>query len=336
MTRTPLNRREFLGAGVGITAAGLVPSGALAEGLLGGKPTKKSKVVDVTCPDWVHESKEGAVVRPEVVKAVIHEGLKLLTGKKQADAALKQFVSPKETVALKFNGLSRDFAGVNQAILSALTELLQECGIEKKRILVLEGAGCDVKGYGTPDFTKIKTYTVRNTVRGGKIVKSETKLTRCVETQADCIIDIPDIKNHGIAGITGALKNLAYAGRSVMNNPRQFHGGMCDPAMAEINNLKPLREKVRLVLTQGFKGVFHGGPGTRRPGFHFRHDGMLFSTDRVAADRIQWEIVNAARKVKRKRPIRRVPSLETAAELGLGTNDPARIDWVKKRLARKA
>ena len=334
MTTHPLNRREFIGAGVGLTAAGLIPSGATA-GEPVSKPGKKSKVVDVTCPDWLVESEEGVEVRPEVVKAVIHEGLKLLTGKKKADAAMKQFVSSKETVALKFNGLSRDFAGVNQAILSALTELLLECGIEKKRILVLEGAGCDVKGYGKPDFTKVKTYTVRNTVRGGKIVKTQTKLTRCVETQADCIIDIPDLKNHGIAGITGALKNLAYAGRSVMHKPNIFHGGMCDPAMAEINNLKPLREKVRLVLTQGFKGVFDRGPSARNPGFHFRHDGMLFSADRVAVDRVHWEIINAARKAKRKRPVRRVPSLETAAKLGLGTNDLAKIDWVKKKLTRK-
>ncbi len=334
MTDSHLNRREFLGAGAGLAAAGLIPKAAAGEFLV--EPTKKSKVVDVTCPDWLVEGKEGARVRPEVVKAVIHEGLKLLTGKKEADAALKQFVSRKETVALKFNGLSRDFAGVNQAILSALTELLQECGIDKKRILVLEGAGCDVKGYGTPDFTKENSYTIRTTARGGKIIEAQTKLTRCVEKQADCIIDIPDIKNHGIAGITGALKNLAYAGRSVMTNPSHFHGGMCDPAMADINNLKPLREKVRLVLAQGFKGVFHGGPGTRRPSFHFRHDGMLFSTDRVAADRVMWDIVNAARKAKRKRPIRRVPSLETAAKLGLGTNDISRIDWVKKKLAKKA
>ncbi len=332
MTKTSLDRREFLGAGLGITAAGLIPSGAPAGKFAAAGSGAGSIVVDVTSPAWLREGKEGPAVRPEVVKAVIHEGLKLLAGKKQADAAMKTFVSPKETVALKFNGLSRDFAGVNQAILSTLTELLQECGIEKKHILVLEGAGCNLKGYGKPDFTRKKTYTVHKTGRGGKIVKAETMLTRCVESQADCIIDIPDIKNHGIAGITGALKNLAYAGRSVMTNPRIFHGGMCDPAMAEINNLKPLKEKVRLVLAQGFKGVFHGGPGTRRPGFHFRHDGMLFSTDRVATDRVMWEIVNAARKAHRKRPIRRVPSLGTAARLGLGTDDIKKIHWRKKKL----
>ena len=331
----PLNRREFLEAGLGLTAAGMLPAAAGAVPPPAKPGEKKTKVVDVTCPDWIVENDQGAQVRPQVVQAVIHEGLRLLTGKKEADAAMKEFVSSKETVALKFNGLSRDFAGVNQAILTALTELLQECGIEKKRILVLEGRGCKLDGYGKPDLTKATTYTVRNTVRGGKIVKTQTRLTRVVESQADCIIDIPDLKNHGIAGITGALKNLAYAGRTVMERPNVFHGGMCDPAMADINNLKPLREKVRLVLTQGFKGVFDRGPSTRNPGFHFRHDGMLFSADRVAVDRVHWEIVNAARKAKRRRPVRRVPSLETAAKLGLGTNDLSRIDWIRKKLTRK-
>ncbi len=333
MTDSNLNRREFLGVGAGIAAAGLLPSFSPEKVLLG--PSRKSKVVDVTCPDWIVETEEGTSVRPEVVKLVIHEGLKLLTGKKEADKAMKEFVSPKETVALKFNGLSRDFAGVNQAILDTLTELLQECGVEKKRILVMEGAGCKVSGFGKPDYKKVKTYTVRYTTKGGKIGKTETSLTRCVETQADCIIDIPDLKNHGIAGITGAMKNLAYAGRSIMTQPAKFHRGMCDPAMAEINNLKPLREKVRLILTQAFKGVFDRGPSTRNKGFHFRHDGMLFAVDRVAVDRVQWDLVNAARKARRKRPIRRVPSLETAAKLGLGTNDLGKIDWVKKKLAGK-
>ena len=273
-------------------------------------------------------------LKPEVIKELVYEGLKKLTGKKDPSKALKEFVSSKEKVAIKFNAVSRNYIGANKHILAILTELLESIGVDKKRIVPLEAVGCDRRGYLVPDLRRGNPFLIRNTIRGGRITKTETRLTACVEKQVDCIINVPDLKHHGIAGITGALKNIAYAGQTIMTNPRAFHGGMCDPAMAEINNLKPLKEKVRLNIMVGLKGVFHGGPGTRRRSFHFRHDGILLSSDRVAIDRIALEIINEARKKNRKRKLRHVPSIRTAARLELGVESLKRIDWIRKEIKK--
>lgn len=314
------DRRELLAAGAGLAAAGWLPAASRAQSGPAQAPVR-STVAEAASPAWLSATEQGPVVQPAVVAALLHAALKLLTGKPEADQAMRCIVSPRDRVALKFNRLSRDFSAANRALLAALTELLQSAGVDKGRILVLEAVNCDSTGYATPDLTPVKAYKVAAAGPDGKPAVLETRLTRCVETQVDCIFSLADLKNHNVAGITGALKNVSHAGGTFMTDPQSFHAAACDPAVAAINCLGPLRTKTRLGLINGLKGLFEGGPVPTSPGFQWRHDALLAATDRVALDRVAWEIINEARRARRLRPIARVPTLATAAAMGLGTDD---------------
>lgn len=57
----------------------------------------------------------------------------------------------------------------------------------------------------------------------------------------------------------------------------------------------------------------------------FAYNSLIVSKDPVAADYIGTGILNQER-AKRNRPPRKVPVLQRAAKMGLGTNDPEKIE----------
>ena len=62
------------------------------------------------------------------------------------------------------------------------------------------------------------------------------------------------------------------------------------------------------------------------------YDGLIVSQDPVAADHIAWQIIDEQRVTRGLRTLaetgRPPNSLETAAKLGLGTNDPNNIELI--------
>lgn len=64
----------------------------------------------------------------------------------------------------------------------------------------------------------------------------------------------------------------------------------------------------------------------------FIYDGLVVSQDPVAADYMGWKIVDEQRVMRGLRPLaetgRSPKFLETAAKLGLGTNDPNNMELI--------
>ena len=60
----------------------------------------------------------------------------------------------------------------------------------------------------------------------------------------DALINVPALKEHGIAGFTSALKNHY----GTIDRPGSLHSSYCDPAIAELNALPVIRDKTRLVV----------------------------------------------------------------------------------------
>ena len=74
------------------------------------------------------------------------------------------------------------------------------------------------------------------------------------------IINVPNMKDHGAAGVTGCLKNIAYGNFS---NVARSHQGSKTNTLSFIGTLasvEPLRSKTVLQIMDGLKGVWHGGP----------------------------------------------------------------------------
>jgi hypothetical protein len=103
--------------------------------------------------------------------------------------------------------------------------------------------------------------------------------------------------------------------------------------MAELNSLPPIREKTRLIVCDALKPLADGGPGMK-PEFIWEYRSVIVSADPVALDYQGWQIIESRRKEIDRPPLaesgRRPKFITTAASLGLGTNDPAKMEVVRR------
>jgi len=138
------------------------------------------------------------------------------------------------------------------------------------------------------------------------------------------------LKDHGIVGVTLALKNLFGA----IHNPNKYHLNVGDPYVADVYMLPPIRQKVRLAICDATTAQFEGGP-SYMPQWSWPFNGLLVARDPVALDYTGWRIIEQKRAEKGMRPLKaegRAPAyIATAADSAhrLGTNDPGRIERVE-------
>jgi uncharacterized protein (DUF362 family) len=137
------------------------------------------------------------------------------------------------------------------------------------------------------------------------------------------------LKDHGIVGVTMALKNIFGA----IHNPNKYHIAAGDPYVADAYMLPPVRQKMRLAICDAITPQYEGGPSFM-PQWSWPFHGVLVSRDPVALDYTGWRIIEeqrAARKLPSLREARREPSYiarAADAQHRLGVNDPALIERV--------
>jgi uncharacterized protein (DUF362 family) len=136
------------------------------------------------------------------------------------------------------------------------------------------------------------------------------------------LINVPMVKDHRIAGITCAMKNH-YGSIFV---PDDLHKNQCDPYIAELNAAPVVREKTRLILVDGLRALFNGGPRDHEQ-YRWRLNTIIAGTDPVAIDTLAGKIIDEKRDDKDMPPqMPKAHYIQSAAKLGLGTNDLTQID----------
>jgi uncharacterized protein (DUF362 family) len=160
---------------------------------------------------------------------------------------------------------------------------------------------------------------------GSAKVKLAKALTLC-----DMVIGIPILKDHMIAGVTFAMKNMY----GVVERPFDLHGSGCNPAIADLNCIPAIRQKVRFTIGDALSSVYDGGP-VFRPERLWYPNALIVGEDRVALDQVAWQII------EKKRAEVGLPTLEAAgrppryiataadAAHSLGTNDPQHINLIE-------
>ena len=102
--------------------------------------------------------------------------------------------------------------------------------------------------------------------------------------------------------------------------------------IANIYNLEPIKSKVKLIIADAAFMQYDGGPQFN-PAARIPYNSLFFSQDPVAMDKIAWEIIDQHRKAKNLKPLDKQRGkpihVATAAGLGLGTDDRAKIKLTK-------
>jgi hypothetical protein len=158
-----------------------------------------------------------------------------------------------------------------------------------------------------------------------------------VTRRVNKIVLLPVLKDHGSAGVTGALKNMSHGS---VNNVNRSHStpdtNVCNQFIPQVVAHPIIRKKCVLHIMDGIKGVYQGGPGASKPEWTWENNALLFATDPVAMDHVLWRYIDAKRKEKGLPPvgasgklgldplgtegfdIRQPQHIRLAANLGLG------------------
>ena len=150
--------------------------------------------------------------------------------------------------------------------------------------------------------------------------------------EVDKVINVPVIKDHDNSGVTCALKNMAFG---CINNPEAHHRGHCDPGIANIYNLPQIKDRTVLTICDAAFMQYDGGP-LCKPAARVAMNTVFVATDPVALDTLVWDEIDKRRKDKGMKTLdkaKRAPKhIATAAGLGLGTDDHAKIKVAKVKL----
>ncbi len=320
-----IKRRDFIKQ-MSICIGGILVSRSITRNVSLAQKSNMSKVIIAKHPDSTDGIK---AINSANVQTMVDESVKMLTGKSsvaEAWASILPGFKKEHIVAIKVNTITPTHythPEVVNAVLNGLTSI----GVPENNIIIYDlinnhliacgykhntgetGVRCfgnDEDGWG---------YDIENSfdILGHKIALSRI-LTRC-----DHLINIPVLRVHlDPYGVTLSLKNHFGS----INEPHKLHENF-PSACAILNSHKDIKDKTRLIVIDALFGFW----GSNNTMFvqDFAPNSLIVSRDPVAADHIGTEILNDER-AKRNLPPRKVPLLETAAKMGLGTNDPQKID----------
>ncbi len=250
--------------------------------------------------------------------------------------AWRRLVKPGEVVGLKVNCLAGRGASSSVLLVEAICERLQQAGVAAENIIIWDRLNSDLESAGFRIATAGRCVRCLGNDEAGyeddlAIYGSVGSLVaRTLTRSCNAVINLPVLKDHGIAGVTMALKNFFGA----IHNPNKYHSDAGDPYIADVNMLAPIRQKVRLTICDATTAQYEGGPSFM-PQWSWPYNGLLVSRDPVALDYTGWQIIEhkrAEKGMKSLEALRRAPAyIATAADAHhrLGTNDPRLIERIE-------
>lgn len=274
------------------------------------------------------------LVNSEKVLKMLDLGMTQLFKTESPAQAWQRIVKPGEVIGLKVNCLSGR-GTTHPELVQAVTEKLQEAGIRARDIVIWDRFNTDLEECGfriNTDNNKIKC--MGNEVLGFEdefeiFGNAASLVCKTLTRVCDGIINLPVLKDHGIAGITMTMKNFFGA----IHNPNKYHMDTGNPFIADVYGFKSIQKKVRLHICDALVAQYEGGPSWM-PQWTWPLSRLILGTDAVAMDHYGWQIIEKERKLhglKSLKEVGREPLYIATAANGshrLGTNDPARIEYI--------
>ena len=244
----------------------------------------------------------GGVRDAAAIKATMDRGIKELTGATDAVEGWKHFFEPGDVVGIKVVPNGQPDAHSSFEIVLEVIEKLKAAGVKTRDIFVydryrgefmeagyhkilpagIRWGGLDPDGNQfTLDFPSFKndpiagfdrdTFVWMDLIEYGGDPKDDRKyrshLGKLVTKTLNKIVAIPVVKDHGSAGVTGALKNMSHG---TVNNVNRSHStpftNVCNQFIPQMVSHPIIREKFVLQIMDGIRGVFQGGPFSARGG----------------------------------------------------------------------
>ncbi len=152
--------------------------------------------------------------------------------------------------------------------------------------------GIKVSGYDPEVFVELDFVHPLNNPNDPRSRRSH--LSNIVSKKVDRIVNLVVMKDHMVAGVTGALKNISHG---YVNNVSRTHSR---PSLNQANTFIPaivsmpqIRSKVALNVMEALIGIYHNGPwGSPNV---WEPNRLLVATDPVAMDWVAWKSIDQRR-----------------------------------------
>ncbi|MCK5004761.1 MAG: DUF362 domain-containing protein [Candidatus Aminicenantes bacterium] len=337
-----ISRRDFIkNSALGVV--GVAMSGELLNGekVKAGSSSglKKSSVVVVRHSGVIKSSGE---LKQDIVDMMVAKGIVEFTCVNNESEAWRKFYSPGDMIGLKVNTLGlnaiRGSGWVNHfsAVTGSVARGLRNSGHSEENIIVWDRSDGELENAGfklSKDPAKMMVSGILAsrrddkgdlyTKKSFKVGDKSVRLAKILTEKCSTLINIPLIKHHRNAGVTGAMKSHF----GTIDNPFEFHSPGCvNPGIPEINALPEIKNKQKLIVVDGLMGLFDGGPWWDRR-FVFPFGRIIIGTDPVAVDSVILGILDEKRKDAGKEPLApKVKFLELSEKLGLGNSKKENIE----------
>lgn len=327
------NRRTFLKK-TAMAAAGVAGITTMGASCMGKEKSNfpRSGNAPKTFPATVVVARDPAIwqkdqLDPERVKTLLNKALRALTGTSSDADAWKIFFNGNEKPGIKLNCIAGKILSSTPALSAAIASGLSLAGVKPNGIIFWDRFERELKKAGYETGTNPQGIKFTGTDNPAYGYDSELTIagevgslvSRIASAACDSLIDVSVMKDHDLAGVSGALKNYFGA----IHNPNKLHENGCNPYVADLNTMPVFREKTRLAICDATTAQFHGGPGYK-PQFAWRFSGILVATDMVALDTVSWHLIEEKRKESGLPTLEkeeRAPAyIASAAERKLGEN----------------
>lgn len=328
-----MKRRKFIQTTAAISSGVTLGAFSNCKGGNTKQTTGKSRVVVGRSPGVVNDKLK---IDNAKVPKLLDAAMKHYFQQDSVEACWQVLFSPQDVVGIKVNCLAGRGLSTNPVVVDAIIAGLKLAGVKEKNIIVWDRLNNDLRrgGYkiqtrnsGVRYFGNDSAGYSADLVCYGQVGSLVSKV---VTEYCSALINVPILKDHGIVGVSVAMKNYFGA----IHNPNKYHDNIGDPYVADVNMFPDIRRKTRLTICDALVAQYEGGP-PYMPHWAWPFGGIIIGQDMVAIDQVGWDIIEAERK-KHSLPTlekagRKPTYIATAAsaEYSLGTNDPAKIDLLQ-------
>jgi uncharacterized protein (DUF362 family) len=345
MNRT-FKRREFIKLGTSAVVGTGLTFGSGFKSVRGAAP--KSRVIEVHNPEVLTSSRK---INSASVRQMLQQGIKSLAGK---TGGWHRFVHPRDRVGLKINCLGRPMLYTHHELIDAVIAELRDIGVPANNIIVwdrfenhmkdcgfvMNRSSSGVRFCGTEVNPDEKTLlddslhyesTADNPQHRHPTLGTKSLLSLLFTETCDKIINMAVLKDHGYAGYTLSLKNLAFG---LSHNNSRFHGPEhIGPFISDFCALPQIRQKVVLHMIDGLEACFENGPVPRNPRVLYAPRKLWLGTDPVSLDVVGREAIESKRREEGLPSLRAAgrptDHIELSARKKVGIADKTKIEVIR-------
>jgi len=313
-----VSRRGFLHQAASFGAAAWVGSQLRIPQAGAGQPTAAaslSKVYEVIMKETV----AGRKSRPGLIQEMLFRTLSLATGTDGVGQAWRRLLSDEDLILVKLNRSGADTLGTADELARAVVASFKRADISPERVMLWEAPPHLAEELGThrpPEGWAAKEYDFGS---------GRDQFLAALD-EATAVINIPFLKTHNLAGMTGCLKNLSHG---LIKHPGRYHGNGCSPYIGDIVGCEAIRPKLRLNIVNALRVMVDRGPQASEEYIDPAYL-LIVSADPVAADTSGLMWLNRLRKERKLPPIgdsdESIPYLREAQARGLGSADINKIN----------